>query len=400
MRNYENIGMQRRARECIAQNALTNSKREECFIEGVFPTHIKHAYKCYLKDVDNKKYIDYICALGTNLFGYGNYFISDAICDALRDGAVYSLASDIEVLFAEEIKGKFPFIDKIKILKEGSAGCAAAIKIARAFTDREYVLSEGYHGWHDAFVQLTPPAHGVVIDQKVQAYSDDIDECFLKVCAAVIVEPVILDASDERRNWLQSLREKCTKHGCLLIFDETITAFRFQEYSVAKAWNILPDIWIGGKALGGGLPISVVGGRKEIMDCDYFVSSTWAGDRVAIAAARKALELVTGDYHPSYLWANGEQFLNRFNSLDPRLEIRGYPSRGRFNQNSFFTLFSQEMCDAGVLFGPSWFYNKDLHFEMDNVISLASRAVDRIKAGKVQLRGKPPQSPFAERSRA
>lgn len=389
----------KRARESIAQNALTNSKREECFVQGIYPTHIRTAYKCYLKDVDDKKYIDYICALGTNYFGYGNYEITNAASDTLRNGAVFSLASDLEVIFAEEIKGKFPFIDKIKILKEGSAGCAAAIKIARAYTGRDYVLSEGYHGWHDAFVQLTPPAYGVIGDERVQAYSDEIKECFLKACAAVIVEPVILDASEARQKWLQELRAKCDRHGCLLIFDETITALRFKNYSVAKNWNILPDIWIGGKALGGGLPISVVGGKKEVMDCDYFISSTWAGDRVAIAASRKALELATGDFHPDHLWANGQEFLNRFNALDPNIQIEGYPTRGRFKPHPKVVLFQQEMADSGVLFGPSWFYNRDLHFELENVINLSKITIAKINAGKVRLRGKPPESPFADRSR-
>jgi glutamate-1-semialdehyde 2,1-aminomutase len=399
LKKFENIALQRRARECIAQNALTNSKREECFVQDVYPTHIKKAYKCYLIDADDKKYIDYICGLGTNYFGYGNYHITNAVTETLKNGAVYSFASEDEVLFAEEFKGKFPFVEKIKILKEGSAGCAAAIKIARAYTGRDYVLSEGYHGWHDAFVQLTPPAHGVIRDGKVQRYDSEIDECFLKACAAVIVEPVILDASEQRRLWLQNLRRLCTKHGTLLIFDETITAMRFQQYSVAKAWNILPDIWVGGKALGGGLPISVVGGKKEVMDCDYFVSSTWAGDRTAIAAARKAFELLSV-YHPDNVWANGQEFLVRFNCLSPKIQIEGYPTRGRFIPTGFVNIFYQEMAKAGVLFGPSWFYNLDLHFEMDNVIGIARSVIKKIRDGKVWMEHTPPVSPFAEKMRS
>lgn len=396
---FENIAMQRRARECIGQNALTNSKREECFVRNVYPTHIKKAYKCYLIDSDNKKYIEYICALGTNYFGYGNYHIVNAATQALKEGAVFSFASEDEVFFAEEFKGKFPFVEKLKILKEGSAGCAAAIKMARAYTGREWVVSEGYHGWHDAFVQLTPPAKGVCGDMRVLEYSSQIDSKFLSQCAAVIIEPVMLDASDKRREWLQDLREKCTKHGVILIYDETITAMRYKQFSVAKAWNILPDLWVGGKALGGGLPISVVGGRKEVVDSDYFVSSTWAGDRVAIAAARRALELATNAYHPDDLWVNGQEFLKRFNSIHPGIQIDGYPTRGRFRPGPMLNVFYQEMAKAGVLFGPSWFYNLDLHFEMDNVIGLAKSVINKIVKGEVRLEHLPPESPFAEKVR-
>lgn len=395
----ENLSWQDRARQSIAQGALTNSKRPQCFIEGVYPTHIQRGYKCYLIDVDGNKYVDYVCGLGTNWFGYGNRQISSALERAISTGAVYSLASPDEVRFAEAIKCKFPFIEKIKILKEGSAGCSAAIKIARAYTGREYVLSEGYHGWHDDFVQLTPPAHGVIADNKTLFYRDDVEHSFLEQCAAVIVEPVVTDHGEKRRIWLQRLKEKCDKAGCLLIFDETITAYRFADYSVAKHWNIYPDIWIGGKALGGGLPISVVGGSAKVMDCDYFVSSTWAGDIVAIKAAYKSLELLTNAYHPNNVWPNGEEFLSRFNTLHPQLKIVGYPTRGSFLINNFYTLFIQEMCLAGVLFGPSWFYNLDLMIEMDNVIGLGKEVVKRISQGKIGLKGKPPQSAFSSLAR-
>jgi glutamate-1-semialdehyde 2,1-aminomutase len=384
--------------ENIAHSAMTNSKRPSCFVEGVYPTHIKKAYKCYLEAANGKTYIDYICALGTNLFGYSNPTINQAVMDAMNSGgSVYSLASDSEALFADKFVDEMPFIEKVRFLKCGSSGCSAAIKIARAYTGRDMILTEGYHGWHDAFVSLTPPAYGVSGRFNIQSLTKGA-QYPETIPAAVIIEPVML-VEDAKR--LQELREWCTKKGVLLIFDETITAYRYKDGCVAKALNIHPDIWIGGKAIAGGLPLSVVGGKREVMEADYFVSSTWGGDRVAIYAADKAIDLIHGEYSPDALWEMGQEFLSKFNVISPEVVIEGYATRGAFKYQSdeFKALFMQEMCLAGVLIGPSWFYNKDLHTEMDNVLDISKHCIKRILEGKVSLLGKMPQSPFADKVR-
>jgi glutamate-1-semialdehyde aminotransferase len=396
---YNNINMNKRALESIAHGALTNSKRPSTFVEGVYPSHISQAFKCYLHDVDGNRYIDFVCGLGTNLFGYANPEICRSVTRALQSGnSVYSLASREEVEYAEKVKEIFPFIERLRFLKTGSEGCSAAVRIARAFTGRDRVLQQGYSGWHDQFVSLTPPAKGIVDNFNIETL-EDIREP--EQIAAIILEPVITSMSSERVVFLQALRELCTKAGIVLIFDETITAYRFPEYSVAKYLNILPDLWIGGKAVGGGLPISIVGGRKGVMEADYFVSSTWGGDRLACVAGLTAIDLIYNDFKVDELWTLGRQFLDNFNSISEEVKIEGYPTRGvfKYKSESYKALFMQELCKAGVLIGPSWFYNKHLHVEMDNVLSIVKTVDKKIKAGEVRLEGKPPQSPFAERVR-
>jgi glutamate-1-semialdehyde 2,1-aminomutase len=400
---FESIEANKRASQSIAHGALTNSKRPSCFVKGIYPTHIKGGSKCYLTDVDGNKYIDYICGLGTNLFGYSNNEIRQAVRSALEEGGVvYSLSSIDEVNYAETLKQTFPFLDRVRFLKDGSSGCSAAIKMARAFTGRKWVLSEGYHGWHDDFVQLTEPATGVIRDGMTMGYADDVHPKFLEKVAAVIVEPVILDASNKRQRWLQKLREACTKAGTVLIYDETITAFRFPQYCVARHFNILPDLFIAGKALAGGFPISVIGGKQEVMESDYFISSTWAGDRVAIAAGMAANRLIHTDYFgPENLWVFGKEFCEKFNQLSKNVQIKGYPTRGIFDYKSkhFQPLFMQEMALSGILIGPTWFYNIFLHHEMENVLDIAKAIIKKIENGMVKLKGIPPISPFAERVR-
>lgn len=401
--NYENEIWKNRSDGSIAHGALTNSKRSQSFVEGVYPTHISHAYRCYLSDVDNRTYIDFICGLGTNYYGYANQYICSSVHQAMSTGgSVYSLASTEEVEFAEEMRGTFPFLEKVRFLKTGSEGCVAAIKIARAFTGKMNVYSEGYHGWMDNFVQLTPPANGVSKDNETFLLHnmDRSNSNVWRYTAAIIIEPIITDFSKERIEWLQKLREDCTKHGVILIFDETITAVRYLKKTVAQTYNILPDLWIGGKALCGGLPMSVIGGRADVMEADYFISSTWAGDRLACAAGMKALSLSNGDYKSEDLWAAGKVFQEEFNAISSHVQIVGYPTRGVFKylkvKSQFKSLFMQEMCKARVLIGPSWFYNRWLTHERENVINIAKSVIKKILDNKATLQGKPPQSAFAE----
>ena len=394
-----NILMNKRAMDSIAHGALTNSKRPESFVKGVYPTHAKMAYGCRLIDVDDNQYIDFICGLGTNYFGYRNPEVRAAVNHVLEiGGPTYSLGSSYEVLYAERVKEVFPFLDRVRFLKTGSEGCSAAVRIARAFTGRSMILSDGYHGWHDEFTQLTQPANGVA----QIGWNRKLSESVINAeCAAVIIEPIITDFSPERRAFLEKLRENCTKNGVILIFDETITAYRFPENSVARHLNILPDLWVGGKALAGGLPLSVVGGRADVMECDYFVSSTWAGDNLALAASNVCIDMIHGDYKPSDLWIFGQEFMERFNAISPDVQLVGYPTRGiyKYKNELFKALFMQECCLAGILIGPSWFYNRYLHEEINNVISITRAVIKKINNGKCRLQGELPRSPFAQKVR-
>ena len=384
-----------RADLSIAHGSLTNSKRPSSFVDGVYPTHMQRGLGCYLWDEDGKKYIDYICGLGTNLFGYGNASITAACSRALSYGAVLSFSSTEEVELAELIQSHFPYMERVRFLKSGSEGCSAAVRIARAFTGRNMILTDGYHGWHDDFISDKPPAIGIpkrtwVNPKRYYLERDNI--------AAIIFEPIITDLSEERINWIKEQMDVAKKHGYLVIFDETITGYRFPRGSFASYSGLNPDIAIMGKAVAGGLPLSIVGGREDVMNCDYFVSSTWAGDRVAISGALAAHKLLMSDHTPKDLWNKGRIFLDEFNSINPSvISIQGYPTRGVLvgGSEESKNLFMQEMCRAGVLFGASWFYNKYLHEEMDTVINIAKSVIGRIERNEIRLLGKPMASPFS-----
>lgn len=383
----------------IAQGALTNSKHPKMHVMGCYPTHAVRSRGCKITGNDGEQYIDFICGLGTNLLGYGNPLIAEQVAKVLEYGISPSLPTQYEAQAVKELRTLLPMAERVKWLKSGSAACTAAIKIARAYTGRTLVLSEGYHGHEAEFTTLTSPAKGCPHSKHIEKLADqDLDSV-----AAVIIEPVITDYSHERKKWLYELTERCHKSGALLIFDETITAFRFKNYFVCRWLNIDPDIVICGKAIANGFPLSAVAGRKEIMDSDYFVSTTYAGDIVSLNAAIKTIQLMKthADYKLDDLWLEGEAFLEDFNAIWPEgLIIEGYPTRGVFKGDELTkALFFQEMALGGVLFCKSWFYNHDLVKHKKEVISLCREVLSKIKRGNLKLKGEMPQNPFSMRAR-
>lgn len=387
----------RDAQDCIGQACLTNSKRPESHIKGIYPTHVKRGLGARLFDYDDNGYLDFICGLGTNLLGYANPLLVGDLVNHIDRGFSHSLPTHYEIEAAQAIKSIIQFVDRVKFLKTGNEATNAAILMARAFTNRTLVYSDGYHGWGAEFTSLSEPAFGCPkanFIEKLPSIIPDLDGV-----AAVIVEPVICDFSDDRRSYLQALREACTKSGTVLIFDEVITGLRFPRFCVSQYFKVRPDLLVLGKALSGGLPLAAVCGPKEILDGNYFVSSTYAGEVLSLRACTKTIDILCRrpEFHIKVLWDAGQDFLTAFNALDPKVQIEGYPTRGRFIGDTHTKhLFFQEMCKSGVLFGPSWFYNYPLIEYKDHVINLAKDVFYKINSGQVRLEGEAPKSPFAE----
>jgi len=136
-----------RSRRTIAQGALTNSKHSDRFCD-LAPTHVKYGSGCHLYDMEDKQWLDMICGLGTNHFGYGNQKIQKEVIRYAFHGGCHSLPTHHEVEAAEKLKELFPFVERVKWVNDGSSACTAALSMARAYTGRHVVLTEGYHGWH------------------------------------------------------------------------------------------------------------------------------------------------------------------------------------------------------------------------------------------------------------
>lgn len=265
---------------------------------------------------------------------------------------------------------------------------------------RWLILSESYHGRSDIWTSLTPPAAGVPPEQYVKALPEDYTEELLSSACAVIIESIKLEATEKRKKWLKKLRADCTKAKVILIFDEIVTGFRVPKYCVSQWYDVEPDLITFGKAMGNGFPISVCGGKSELMDNpDYFLSATFSGDAMGLAACKATLTELKKKNMDDLIFY-GQRFCDSFNKICEPIgsNIQGYGSRGQtdFYENPNTVLLFQEMCKAGVLFGRAFFWNF-AHMESEietQVLSLLQDAVNRIKQGKVKLEGKAPTQSF------
>lgn len=396
--------MKNRAEKCIAQGCLTNSKHWSSYVEGVYPTHISASSGAHLIDTSNKKYIDMICGLGTNLLGYGHPIVENEVETLRFQGKSPSLPHSIEVETAEQLKQVFPWVEKWKFLKSGSEACTAAIRMSRAYSEKRGVSSEGYHGWHDIFTALTPPAYGCISPEELKITKIEEPNLPPIDSAACILEPVIIDDSPSRISWLKELRDHCTKNNIVLIFDEVITAFRYTQHSVSKAYNIRPDLIIIGKSMANGYPLAAVGGPSKIMDSNYFVSSTYAGEISSLMAAKTVSKIIreNPNYNINHLLEAGKKFLTEFNQHSKPLgfEIKGYETRGIFQGDDLMiALFMQQACKADILFGKSWFISHAHIPRLYNLIESCKDILLKMSKTVPKLEGKLPRSPLSMKAR-
>lgn len=388
----------RRSSEAIAHGALTNSKRPESFVKGIYPTHLTRGLGAKVWDTFGNEYVDHIGGLGANLLGYAQEDVTEAIRKQAGLGATLSLGTELEIKTAEKVKELCPFIERLRFLKTGNEATTAALLIARVASGKSRVYCEGYHGWAPEFTALTPPAKGVVPQLYIHSFKK-IHE-ISPGAAAVIVEPIITDVSPSRVEWLKHLRSHCDEIGALLIFDEIITGFRWPSHSFSQASGITPDLICLGKAAANGMPLGIVGGKAEIMESDYFVSSTFAGETLSLAAALKTMELLQSKFKIDLLWEKGERFLKAFNSFWNDIQLEGYPTRSRFIASDLTkALFMQEACRANILVGPSFFFNYAHIEHMDETLSTFKDILGRIQRQEVKLSGEMPQAAYATKVR-
>ncbi len=320
--------MYQRARQVLAGGVSSDARR----IGGV-PLYVDHASGSHLWDVDGNRYVDYVLGQGPMLLGHSPEVVATAVSNQVHRGIVYSAQHESEVLAAEMLCALVPGAERVRFNSVGSEATHAAIRLARGHTGRTKIVKfEGhYHGWldpvlysvHPALEAAGPSDHPVAvpgtIGQQLCTSADLVvvpwnDADALKQAltehgadvAAVIMEPIMCNsgAIEPLPGYLAAVQELCRGNGSLLIFDEIITGFRVAAGGAQEYLGITPDLATFGKALAGGMPVSALAGRADVMD-DISTgrvahAGTFNSHPVAMAGALAALRYL--DEHRETLY--------------------------------------------------------------------------------------------------
>src|SRR3990167_8328941 len=345
----------------------TYSKSANRYVEGIYPYFLEGGNGAFVYDLDKNQYIDYPCALGAIILGYSHPYITERVCERIKRGTLFSMPSVHEMELAKVISTLIPSMESMRFLKSGSEAVSAAVKIARSYTKRDIVLSNGYHGWHDWSTLITPKKSGTP-----ETYASSIIgieynnipqvEELLKSndVACIVLDPYIFDEPDA--DYFHKLIKLSHKYGALVIFDEVVTGIRWHKFSVQNSYNVKPDLTCLGKTLANGIPISCVGGKRKIMEelnKDCFISSTYGGDLIGIEGALATLKIAVDEDLPNRLQESGTMIQEGFNEIararSMGAQCIGNPARQKlvFPTVAHKALFWQSCLQRGVFLGSA-----------------------------------------------
>lgn len=361
-----------RAEQHIPLGSQTFSKSRTQYPLGVSPYFVTRAEGSHCWDVDGNEYIDFVSSLASVTLGYNDPDVTRSVTEQLQSGVIFSLPHPIEAEVAELICEMVPCADMVRFGKNGSDATAGAIRIARAFTERDRVAVCGYHGWQDWYIGSTARKRGVPKATQELTHSfvyNDISslrellDAHPDEFAAVILEP--MNVTEPLPGFLENVKALAHAHGALLVFDETITGFRYANGGAQQLFGVTPDLATFGKGLANGFPVSAVAGRRDVMKLmeDIFFSFTFGGEALSLAAAKATLTKLKTQPVVDRLMERGTEIINgtrqiiKAAGLEDIFSVNGHPTwsfltiadaRGA-SSFEIKTLWMQEMLQRGIL---------------------------------------------------
>jgi len=299
-----------------------------------YPFYVSRAEGPYLWDVDGRKLIDYCLAYGPMILGHRHPLVMEKVIEQLERGWLYGTPSELEVRLAERIVGLYPSIDMLRFVNTGTEATMAALRIARGYTGRDRIVKVegGFHGAHDSVLVKAgsgattlgiPDSQGVPKDTAKNtlqvAYNDlgAIEEALTEYegeVAAVIMEPVLGNIGPilPEKGYLEGARKLTKDHDVVLIFDEVITGFRLSLGGAQTYYDVVPDMTTLGKIIGGGFPIGVVGGKRELMERvapsgGIYQAGTFNGSPTSLAAGMATLDVLENERALERLNSRGDE---------------------------------------------------------------------------------------------
>ena len=321
------------------------------------PLYLDHAEGSKLYDVDGVEYIDYHGGSGAALFGHKHPRIQAAIEKSIERGFFMNYDTEDTLELAKLTRKLFPSCEKIRLANTGSEATQGAIRLARGYTGRDKVLKfEGhFHGMHENIwfnhngvrktneigeVETVPDSAGFPADAKdsvINVLFNDITSLenvvkkYKGEIACLIMEPISFNCGclASRKEFLQQVRQLCTREGIVLIFDEVICGLRIRPGSAQRYFDIYPDLTTTAKAIGGGLPIALVGGKAEIMDHysplgNVVMSGTYTGSLMPVMAACECMKMALEPGFYDHFDQLGEKLFGGIDALFAQNGLKGH----------------------------------------------------------------------------
>lgn len=381
---------------------------------GGTPIFVKEAKGAYLYDEDGNRLIDYINSWGPMILGHAYEPVVEAVIEKAKKGTSFGMPTELETTIAALAVSMVPNIEKIRFVNSGTEACMSAIRLARGYTGRDKIIkfSGCYHGHSDSFlIQAGSGAitfgspnspgvtQGTAKDTLLASYNDldnvkTLLEANKNEVAAIIIEPVAgnMGCIPPKNGFLEGLRQLCTDHGTLLIFDEVMTGFRLAKGGAQELYNIKADIVCFGKVIGGGLPVGAFAAKSEIMNYlapigPVYQAGTLSGNPLAMAAGLAMLKALNEDdaifdrleQKTAYLEKgirevltqnNVEFTINRVGSMISvhfdKNEVYDF-NTSKNGDNDQFKKFFHDLVKEGIYIAPSayetWFITDALTYE-------------------------------------
>jgi 3-aminobutanoyl-CoA transaminase len=307
----------------LVPGGVLGIRRPYNFVPGEYPIFIESGKGGRITDQDGNSYLDLLCSYGPIILGHRESEVDEAVVEQIRDrGFCFNLAQEWQNKLAAKLCQLIPSAENVCLVKTGSDATTAAIRIARAFTERTKVFRCGYHGWHDWCVEVKGgiPAktyedvhefHYNQLEELEQLFKDHPGQA-----ACVIITPVghplAHPIQEPKSGFLEGVQKLCKDNGSILIFDEIRTGFRVALGGAQQRYGVTPDMTVIGKAMGNGYPISAVCGRKDILSVTegkVFLSSTFFPNSLEMVAALKTIEIMERENVIDTIWRRGEVLL-------------------------------------------------------------------------------------------
>ena len=306
----------------LIPGAILGIRRPYNFVVGEYPIFFDKAKGSKVYDVDGNEYIDYLCAYGPIIIGHREESIDNAVIDQIKNkGFCFSLTQSIQNRLAKKLQALIPSCEKSVFVKTGSDATTTAVRIARGYTHRTKILRCGYHGWHDWCVEVKGGIPAKLYEDVFEFEYNNLAELEALMAvhgnevAGIIITPVGHPLGHEvqmpKPGYLQAVKDLAHKYGAVLIFDEIRTGFRVTLGGAQQEFGVTPDLSAFGKAIANGYPLSVVVGKKEIMDVlehEVFLSSTFFPNSLEQVAAMATIEMMERENVLGVIRKKGDEF--------------------------------------------------------------------------------------------